>query len=212
MPRSETTQERLLKAAADAIDKGGEAAVKIREIAKKGNVTAPSVYHFFGSREGLVEAALAYRYLRGLATIGDDFSTAVHRAKSKVEFTKIAHSFIALTFARERIHIRKTRVNVLGSAQYRPSLSKELARAQDAANKNVGETLRYAQSKGWIRKDFDPEMFAAWFTGMAHARLLIELDGEHSRARNWDVIALRSVCQALGIAEPIKKKRTTRAS
>jgi AcrR family transcriptional regulator len=212
MSRTDNTHERLLKAAAEAIDKGGEAAVKIREIAKKGNVTAPSVYHFFGSREGLIEAALAYRYLRGLTRIGDDFSTAVHRAKSKTEFTKIAHTFLALTFARERINIRKTRVNVLGSAQYRPSLSKELARAQDAANTIVGETIRFAQSKGWVRKDFDPEMFAAWFTGMAHARLLIELDGEHPKANEWDVIAMRSVCQALGIAEPTKKKRTSRAT
>jgi hypothetical protein len=130
----------------------------------------------------------------------------VHRVKSKAAFTKTVHLYLDQVFSRERQFIRKIRVNVLGSAQYRPSLAKELARVQDIANQSLGETLRFAQSKGWIRKDFDPEMFAAWFTGMAHARLLIELDGEHSRARDWDVIALRSVCQALGIAEPIKKK------
>ena len=206
MSRNDSTQDRLLKAAADAIDKGGETAVKIREIAKKANVTAPSVYHFFGSREGLIEAALAYRYLRGLASIGGDFSAAVYRVKSKTEFTKIAHVFMAQMFSRERQSIRKIRVNVLGSAQSRPSLAKELARAQDMANKTVGESLRYAQSKGWVRKDFDPEMFAAWLTGVVHGRLLIELDGESSKARDWDVIAKRATCQLLGIAEPAKKK------
>ena len=213
MSRNESTQERLLKAAADAIDKGGEAAVKIREIAKKANVTAPSVYHFFGSREGLVEAALAHRYLRGLARIGGDYSAAVHRATSKTAFTTVTHSFAAQIFSRERQNIRKVRVNVLGSAQYRPSLAKELARAQDAANKSIGETIRYAQSKGWARKDFDPEMFTAWLTGMVHSRVLIELDGEHPKARQWDEVAVRAICQVLGIPEPpAKKKRSSRAS
>ena len=212
MPRSDTTQERLLKAAADAIDKGGEAAVKIREIATKANVTAPSVYHFFGSREGLVEAALAHRYLSGLARIGNDFSIAVHRAKSKAAFTKTVHLYLDQVFSRERQFIRKIRVNVLGSAQYRPSLAKELARVQDIANQSLGETLRFAQGKGWIRKDFDPEMFTAWLTGIVHGRLLIELNGEHPKGREWDVIAKRSVCQLLGIPEPAKKKRTSRAT
>lgn len=213
MPRNDSTQDRLLKAAADAIDKGGEAAVKIREIAKKANVTAPSVYHFFGSREGLVEAALTHRYLRGLASLADDFSAAVHRATSKTAFTTIAHTFLRQMFSRERQNIRKVRVNVLGSAQYRPTLAKELARAQHLANQSIGETIRYAQTKGWVRKDFDPEMFTAWLTGAVHARLLIELNGEHPKSREWDVIATRSICHVLGIPEPpVKKKRSSRAS
>jgi AcrR family transcriptional regulator len=212
MSQSDSTQERLLKAAVDAIDKGGEAAVRIREIAAKSDVTVPSVYHFYGSREGLVEAALAHRYLRGLAKIGQDFTTAVHRAKSKSEFTKIAHAFLAMSFARDRINIRKTRVNVLGSAQHRPSLAKEVARAQDVANKTIGETILFAQTKGWVRKDFNPEMFTAWLTGLVHARLLIELDGEHPKAAEWDAIAKRSACQILGIPEPTTKKRTSRAT
>ena len=213
MPRSDNTQDRLLKAAADAIDKGGEAAVKIREIAKKANVTAPSVYHFFGSREGLVEAALAHRYLRGLARLGDDYAAAVHRATSKTTFTTITHTFLRQMFSRDRQNIRKVRVNVLGSAQYRPSLAKELAHAQDLANKNVGETIRYAQTKGWVRKDFDHEMFTAWLTGVVHGRLLIELNGEHSKSHEWDVVATRAICLVLGISEPpTKKKRSSRAS
>jgi AcrR family transcriptional regulator len=207
MPRHESTEDRLLKAAADAIDKGGEAAVKIREIAKKAAVTAPSVYHFYGSREGLIEAALAYRYLRGLARLGNDYGIAVHRATSKTAFTTVSHAFLKQIFSRDRQNIRKVRVNVLGSAQYRPSLAKELDRAQDVANKSIGETIRFAQSKGWVRKDFDPEMFTAWLTGMVHARVLIELDGEHPRSREWDVVASRAICQVLGIAEPKAKKK-----
>jgi hypothetical protein len=58
-----------------------------------------------------------------------------------------------------------------------------------------------------VRKDFDPEMFTAWLTGMVHARALIELDGEHPRSREWDVVASRAICQVLGIAEPTAKKK-----
>jgi hypothetical protein len=50
-------------------------------------------------------------------------------------------------------------------------------------------------------------MFTAWLTGMVHARALIELDGEHPRSREWDVVASRAICQVLGIAEPKAKKK-----
>lgn len=208
MPRHESTENRLLKAAADAIDKGGEAAVKIREIAKKANVTAPSVYHFFGSREGLVEAALAHRYMRGFEQMGASFAAAVYKAKSKSEFTTIAHRYLAQIFSRDRLDIRKVRVNVLGSAQYRPTLATQIAEAQDRANRSFGETMRYAQSKGWIRKDFDPEVFGAWLTGVIHSRVIVELDGEHPKSKEWDVIAKRAICALLGIAEPATKRKT----
>lgn len=208
MPRNDSTQERLLKAAADAIDKGGEAAVKIREIAKKAGVTAPSVYHFFGSREGLVEAALAHRYSRGFEQLATTFAAAVHKAKNKADFTAIAHRYMTQIFSHDRLDIRKVRANVLGSAQYRPTLAAQIAEAQDRANRSFGETMRYVQAKGWVRKDFDPEMFGAWLTGVIHSRVIIELDGEHAKSKDWDVIAKRAISALLGIAEPTPKRKS----
>jgi len=200
------TRERLLKATAAAIDKGGEGAVRIRDLTKSCNITAPSIYHFFGSREGLIDAAQAYRFSRGQLQLGNAFSTAIHQCKNKAQFVKLAHQFLTTMFSYERRAIRNVRLNVLGNAVNRPDLSKQLSHVQEESNKVVGESLRYAQSKGWVRDDFNGDMFAAWLNGMVNSRRLIEMNGIHPLADEWDVIAKRSICMTLGIPEPARKK------
>jgi len=201
-----TTRERLLKATAAAIDKGGEGAVRIRDLTKSCNITAPSIYHFFGSREGLIDAAQAFRFSRGQRQLGDAFASAIHQCKNKTQFVELAHRFLATMFALDRRAVRNTRLNVLGNAVNRPDLSKELAQVQEESNKVVGEALRYAQSKGWVRDDFNCEMFAAWLVGIVNSRRLIEMNGIHPLAEEWDVIAKRSICVTIGIPEPARKK------
>ena len=206
MAEINNTRERLLKATAAAIDKGGEGAVRIRDLTKSCNITAPSIYHFFGSREGLIDAAQAYRFSRGQLQLGNAFSTAIHQCKNKAQFVKLAHQFLTTMFSYERRAIRNVRLNVLGNAVNRPDLSKELSHVQEESNKIVGESMRYAQSKGWVRDDFNGDMFAAWLNGMVNSRRLIEMNGIHPLADEWDVIAKRSICMTLGIPEPARKK------
>ena len=206
MTEKNTTRERLLKATAAAIDKGGEGAVRIRDLTKSCNITAPSIYHFFGSREGLIDAAQAFRFSRGQRQLGDAFASAIHQCKNKTQFVELAHRFLATMFALDRRAVRNTRLNVLGNAVNRPDLSKELAQVQEESNVVVGEALLYAQSKGWVRDDFNTEMFAAWLVGMVNSRRLIEMNGNHPLGEEWDVIAKRSICMTIGIPEPARKK------
>ena len=206
MAEINNTRERLLKATAAAIDKGGEGAVRIRDLTKSCNITAPSIYHFFGSREGLIDAAQAFRFSRGQLQLGNAFSSAIHQCKNKAQFLELAHQFLATMFSFDRRAIRNTRLNVLGNAVNRPHLSKELAEVQEESNVVVGEALRYAQSKGWVRDDFNGDMFAAWLVGMVNSRRLIEMNGVHPLSDEWDVIAKRSICMTLGLPEPARKK------
>ena len=206
MAETNNTRDRLLKATAVAIDKGGEGAVRIRDLTKSCNITAPSIYHFFGSREGLIDAAQAFRFSRGQLQLGNAFASAIHQCKNKTQFVELAHRFLATMFSYERRAIRNVRLNVLGNAVNRPDLSKELAHVQEETNLVVGESMRYAQSKGWVRDDFNGDMFAAWLNGMVNSRRLIEMNGNHQLADEWDVIAKRSICMTIGIPEPARKK------
>ena len=206
MTEKNNTRERLLKAAAATIDKGGEGAVRIRDLTKSCNITAPSIYHFFGSREGLIDAAQAFRFSRGQRQLGEAFTSAVHRCKNKTQFVELAHQFLETMFAPDRRVIRNSRLNVLGNAVNRPALSKELSIVQDESNKVVGESLGYAQTKGWVRDDFNAEMFTAWLNGVVNSRRLIEMNGTHPLGDEWDVIAKRSICMTIGIPEPARKK------
>jgi AcrR family transcriptional regulator len=206
----QSTQHLILASAIKAIDKGGEAAVQIRKICAESKTTAPTVYYFFGSREGLIEAAQAARYFDGQNAMLTAFDDAVHRCKSKSEFASVVHDYLNQTFSQKRQHARSVRVNVLGSAQSRKSLAKTIAGYQLIANKVAGKTIRYAQEKRWARSDLNPEMFAAFAIGIANAQTIIELDGAHPDREDWIEIATRSICLVLEIPEPKNAKRKSK--
>ena len=207
MIADQATRTRLIEAASKAIDDGGVQSVRIREICKAAATHAPSVYYFFGDLQGLINAAQANRYLRGANTLEKTFADAVYDCKSKNDFTKIAHKLLAEIFSPKRASARAVRVSVLGSAQSEKDLAKVVCTAQDASNKTMSDALLFAQSKGWVKDDFDTLMFRLWLIGMINGRVLIELDGPHPKEEEWDVMATRTVCQLLGIPEPRGRKR-----
>ncbi len=57
MPK--TTEDRILAAAADILEKGGAEAVTTRAVCKAAGVTAPTLYHHFGDKDGLLRAVVA---------------------------------------------------------------------------------------------------------------------------------------------------------
>ena len=107
----------MIKAAMKATDMQGEAGVRIRDICKETNSTAPSVYYFFGDRLGLIRAAQATRYRTPLAKIQEMFSENVCKCKNKAEFTKVVHQILQLVYSDSRKAFRSTLVNVLGNAK-----------------------------------------------------------------------------------------------
>ncbi len=210
MADPKNTRERLIKAAIRAIEKEGESGVRIRDICKATNTTAPSVYYFFGDRLGLIRAAQASRYRLPLATLQHDFAEAVYLCKSKNEFTKIVHQILEVIYSEKRKPVRSKRVNVLGNAQSDRLLARELASIHDGINKVAAEPIRYAQAKKWIDEDFNPQMFYSWLVGTLNGRALIDLDGTHPEYDDWDFIAKRAVCRLLGIDEPKPTKKPRR--
>ena len=109
-------------------------------------------------------------------------------------------------FSLKRQDFRSMRLEVLGSAQSNKKLAVEINNAQSIANEFGAQPIRFAQARGWINDDFDPEIYIAWLTGMVNARVIIELNGKHPKSNEWDKIAMRSICVVLGIPEPKKVK------
>jgi AcrR family transcriptional regulator len=196
------TREKILNAAVKAISKGGENNLRIVQICKETGTTAPSLYHFFGSRDGLIEAAHARRFIEAHHDLSARFADEVHMCRSKSDFIKLAHDFMSQMFADDRKGIRSMRISVLGSAQNRRNLAKRVSESQDSVNRLAGQAFRFAQVQRWIRDDFDCDMFVVWLNGLVNAQNLIELDGFHPSRSQWKAISVRSICAVLGIPEP----------
>jgi AcrR family transcriptional regulator len=203
---SQLLREQILQIVAKLIDKGGEKAVNIRDVCKASKTSPPTIYRLFGNRNGLIKAAQSYRFTLNQNKLIEGFATAVYGAKDKSDFLKIAYQTLDLMFSEKRKNYRSMRTEVLSSAQSNKSLAVEINNAQTVANNIGAQPVRFAQARGWINDDFDPEIYIAWLTGMVNARVIIELNGKHPKSAEWDNIAMRSICAVLGIPEPKKVK------
>jgi AcrR family transcriptional regulator len=66
MSVGEDTRSRILNAAIEMMESGGEASIRVAAIAAKLNIAEPSIYHHFTNRAALVEAAYVEWYWRCL--------------------------------------------------------------------------------------------------------------------------------------------------
>lgn len=207
MPKPIETKQRILNAAIRILERDVEENLRIADICKKAGVSAPSVYHFFADRAELIDSAFEKMFSEGQLQMGRRFVDATYECASSGEFAAVIDKLVTMTFSPKRRKIRRRRASVLGRSQFSPNLAKRLANFQHESNKTIAEGLRFAQAKGWITSDVDPEMFAAWFIGIATARVFIEFDGQHRKSAAWDEIALRSIFTTLNLPRPTAAKR-----
>lgn len=194
-----TSQERMLEAAIAVIEEHGEAGVRVDEIAATAEVAKPSLYHFFGSRDGLVAAAQAERYRRSLNVGLDEVFERLDDCTSAEEFKALVRAWLA-NFSEDAARRRRaTRLEVIGSSVSRPELQAEVARASRRAADRLSEVGRIAMSRGWMLQstDLDLDDVSLWLVGVWNQRYLAEITGDPSRIAGWDVVSQTAVFRLL---------------
>lgn len=187
------TRTRLIEATIDAISEGGEASVRVHDIAEKAEVREPSVYHFFKNRKDLVDTAQAERYRRSYIEMFLPFRAMVDMATTAEEFETAIRQLFAGVYRPERHVARAIRVNVWGSAQSSERLAKVVNEVNEDVAKQFGALLAECQRKGWVRNDLDPEMLGLWAAGQINTRNMAEMNPEKFDLAAWDKVSVESI-------------------
>ena len=187
----------MLEAAIRIIENGGEQALRTRAIADAVGVTEPSLFHFFGNREGLIEAAQAERFRRSQLEMFVPFRDAILNCQTKREFVNAIKEGLRWTEERKRIPARQLRVEVLGSSYSRPKLAEHIKTAQRDSLVPLIEALDFAQSKKWIPEHLDTEAVAYWHIGQISGRVFAELSDDPALVDKMGKLVLRASLQML---------------
>jgi len=197
------TRERLLEVAIAIVEAGGEASLRVDEVATLAGFTKPMVYRHFGDREGLVIAVQTERYLRSLQYGLTDLVGEAERCGSADEFVALIQRWFTSFFSPEGLERRALRIDVLGSAVSRPALQASVHEANEAQAAGVAVLVEIAQSRGWMSTRFDPMTLGIWITGLLLSRHLVEIDPGAFDAAGWDDVTLsvvRSLITGEGLA------------
>lgn len=192
---SSDVRTKILDLAVSAVDAGGEAAIRVNDIAAAAGVTPPALYHYFGSRNGLVIAAQVARYTRrtldDIARIGQ----AVNKCTSRDEL----RTALVVTWTRslaERSSNRWMRTSALGSAYARPELEAAIAKAQDEIVIELCKILEPCRTRGWFRPGIDLVSTVAWHHSLLIGRVHIERGQTAVDPAEWDRLTLEVLTYA----------------
>jgi AcrR family transcriptional regulator len=186
------TRNRLLEAAIELIAERGEAGLKVDEVAERAEITKPSLYHFFGDREGLVVAAQAERFRRSLR-FGQDAALQLAQAcTSRADFEALIMGGLTQFADSAAVLRRRARIDVLGSAVSRPELMAEVNQVLTDAANDLGELVDIGKERGWVSSPFSSRSLAMWWYGTLLGRYLVESNDAFDVAE-WDGIMVATM-------------------
>lgn len=184
-PRSSDGPRRaILEAATDAISQGGEASVRITEIARTAGVTQGMISYYFKDREGLITEAQIARYSTVIDTDQEVIRRAAMDASTPDDFRNRMSKLVKHLMSVDRHSNRKLRTSVLGSAMNRPLLMKRIVDEQSGAIDRLGDALRIAQQRGLIRTDINPRSVAEFVTAYIVGMVIVDPDPHQTSTKD----------------------------
>ncbi len=191
-----TGEKPLLDAAIRSLELNGWDASQINEILVDAHASRSSLYHFYGSREGLLAAATAERYRRLL--LQED--TALVTEASDCETTEELLAFVTQQIVRtvtdpDSIKARQSRVAIGADALIHEELREEVAQKQQLFLDVIAEIILEGQQKGIIRQELNAMAYAVWMHGTLLGRTLTEAVFQDTAS--WLEIAIEAVVAPL---------------
>jgi AcrR family transcriptional regulator len=163
-----STRERLVEAASTLLEEGGPAAVTLREVGRRADVSHNAPYKHFASKEELL-AAVAAAHLRS----GQQEMLRVRRSRRPVESVRlILHGMVRDALAHPEMFRLAYGPWTIDSA--------ELGEAASAAMGSLVGLVAAGQADGDLPAG-DPERVAAMLRALAHGAVDLALAGHLSR-------------------------------
>jgi AcrR family transcriptional regulator len=196
MAIGEDTRSRILDAAIEMMDSGGEASIRVATIAAKLDIAEPSIYHHFTNRAALVEAAYVEWYWRCLK-IQVPMETVMALVDTREEYIRAIVKSVTWSYQKDRHAARAVRISVLGAAQRNPQLAKAINDINRQFLASVADSMKEAQKRKWVRSDLDPIATAYWFHGQILGRVVAEMDEGIVDLEHWDALSYEVISTIL---------------
>lgn len=178
----ETMRERILAAAHDLMHEGGHRAVSMRAIAARLGVSHMTLYHYFPSREALINTLSERQYMRIQACRERAYQEAEEGDPWAVVERELTRY---LTFAKERPRMYRLAFVMPPEAEQPPE--RLLKRIADD-RQHLARLLRLGMEKGvFIQRD--PEVAAATLFSMIQGPLILLHNGRLPQELGAAVIA-----------------------
>ncbi|MGC2485534.1 MAG: TetR/AcrR family transcriptional regulator [Acidimicrobiales bacterium] len=188
--RSVPVMQAVLDAVAERLMAGDELLIRIPEICEATGVNYGSVYHHFGSREGVIDAAYNMIFTRfveeDLAIFGSSVDESV---ESLDEYVEVMAPLVATMHSGpERRTRRAMRARIVAAASTRPNLKAMIGASQERLTKDLEVLTVAAQEKRWLRDDIPAHALAVLFQVLVFGRALDDISSYPINEADWELM------------------------
>ena len=177
----------VLDAVAERLMVGDELLIRIPEICEATGVNYGSVYHHFGSREGVIDAAYDMIFSRFVEEDLANFKDVNESVTTLDEFLLAMQPFVAtLSSGPDRRARRAMRVRIVAAASTRPRLKELIGETQARLTEDLRRLTSFAQEKGWLRDDVSAAVLAVLFQILVFGRTLDDVSNDPIDEGVWE--------------------------
>ncbi|MGC2176109.1 MAG: TetR/AcrR family transcriptional regulator [Acidimicrobiales bacterium] len=185
--RSVPVMQAVLDAVAERLMAGDELLIRIPEICEATGVNYGSVYHHFGSREGVIDAAYNMIFSRLVEEDLRTFRQVNESVETFDEYILVMQPIVTkLSSGPDRKARRAMRIRIVAAASTRPRLKELIGESQARLTTDLARLTAFAQQKGWLRDDLSPRALAVLFQILIFGRALDDVSAEPIEEEVWE--------------------------
>jgi AcrR family transcriptional regulator len=185
-------RQAILDEAVEAVSRGGEAALRVHDVARRVGCSVSALYVHFGSREGLAEAALVEHLRRHTEGRAEALAAQLHRAGSVTAVKRALSAHVNELCGDDQQSVHLARAELVAAARTRPSVREALVQFEASRHAQMREALIAARQRGVVRADVDVDAVAALLRSSSLAHALVLTDGMVSPTP-WAKVLTRSL-------------------
>jgi len=176
----------VLNAVAERLQTADESTIRIPEICEATGVNYGSVYHHFGSRDGVIEAAYEMIFAN-LVEEDIEVMRAVNVAAVSFEDYVLAMRPLVdiVNMGDDRRLRRALRLRILAAAHTRPELRVMIGSSQARLTDALTDIVQYGQDRDWLRHDISAKSIAVVMQALIFGRNLEDVSATPLDDAQW---------------------------
>jgi len=164
-----------------------ESLIRIPDVCKATGVNYGSVYHHFGSREGVIDAAYNMLYSKlaegDIQVLRDINDTATTLPDYIAALAPLVERFSS---GPDRQLRRSIRVRIVAASITRPELKMLIGLTQTRLTDEFIRLVQFGQDRGWLRNDLSARSIAVALQVLIFGRILDDISLNPIDSKDWE--------------------------
>ena len=187
------TMKLLIDHALIELNKNGAANFDLDAVLRRSKTSKGSLYHHFGSKNGLIVAVETEQIKSGLTSDNEVLRQMIEACKSPQEFLNAIELVIRAGAGEPTREVRRQLIRSIAFAQHDKNLAATLRETSIKGTQYFAETLAIAQRRGWLKDDIDITALSFWLQGLFIGQIMTDITDVETTDEDWISISLNSL-------------------